>query len=175
MPYQIKIVPIEIPVLKKQSDVLDKFIFYAVEQEMRYTIKEMVRLELKKSADNWQRKPVFRGTFNKAQWTLTIQPTGPNKEKWFWVSYGTKPHAFGPKRQRHLVFPKNYTPSTSPDIPGQWGKTHRRYGTTIRTNWVRNPGIKARNFEDFVVEKMEPKIQTLIELAIRKALKDVIG
>jgi hypothetical protein len=123
--------------------------------------------------DNWEHKPkiVSEFTHQKTQLKLVVKPSGTNKRYWVFVSRGTSEKVYGPKRAPVMTVRLGYVPKTAPGGvfrgPGSYS------GEVVYTTMVgaKKPWkIKARHFEENIVDKFERNIFLFMGFAVQKVL-----
>lgn len=124
-----------------------------IDSVMRNKTKEDLRKLFKRTIAGWKSYPIFRGTINKSTnyyIRLAFRPTGEHKQKWIWVSRGTRPHMIYPRGNYRLRFRSRYTPSTR--VGSIDSQANRKFGPIITPNFVSHPGTEARDFEGQIID-----------------------
>lgn len=133
---------------------------------------------------NWKNKPHFSAEIKitREAASLSVEPKGPNRELWIWVSRGTG--LYGPKKQRYwirpkgrrrggadiLAFPSLYLPKTSPRGPS-YGGPGKSSGPTRFSRGHKHPGIKPRNFEAAWARWGRGPVRRILENAARRGAR----
>lgn len=127
--------------------------------------------------ENWENKPHFAAELKvtREAATVHIEPKGPNRELWLWVSRGTKPHKIRPKGKARggsdvLAFPSLYTPKTSPRGPS-YGGSGKASGDTVFAAAVDHPGTRARHFEEAWARWSRKPVKRILENAMRRGAR----
>lgn len=99
-----------------------------------------------------------------SQWVvnLKVHIDGPplGQKKWWWITKGTK--------VRYAVMTKPFKAKTKFRVISSYvGKGHMRY---IDPHIMR-PGIRAREFDDEINERMEKKVDSRLDTELKRALK----
>ena len=135
--------------------------------------------ELEKFVANWEHKPEFaaRKFITADSISVTVYPTGANKQIYTWVSGGTKgPYDITPKNGPFLWFvsrgrgTKSYIAKTGPGA-AWYGGPGISVGNLRRVKAVSHPGIKPREFEKKVREQQKPWFAARMESAWKRAIR----
>lgn len=166
------IIPIYLPagyITRKWKRIEDDLEVY-----LRGPVRQTVRNWLYLTITGWKEKPFFRGTFTSygGQFmSMYVYPVGGmNRMKWIYVSKGVKGHYIRAVRAPQLVYNQGYRARTQPE--GRWGIAGggRTYGPQVKRKQVWWPGIEPRNFEDYIVKKIEKEIVLGVRLVIVRAV-----
>jgi len=120
---------------------------------------------------NWNGQPVFQSTTKIVGGALVVhcKPTGPNAQKWIWVSQGTKPHTIKPKNSPVLIFSTGYQPKTKPG--NFFAGPGLSEGPTVVARSVNHPGTEPRNFEKKWIEWVKAWWPDEARALIKKGLR----
>lgn len=121
-----------------------------------------IQKDMKSATQTWNHKPDFPIEFRYLQYKMWIQvvPQGKHKDKWKFVSRGTK--------IRHALMSKDFKAKTR---PGSLRSTAGRGGVVAVSRSIRKDGIKARSFEEQILEKHEKDIRRAAADVVKKALR----
>lgn len=121
---------------------------------------------------NMQRKPVRTWTGDKPDWKGKVQKRGVNfrltiemqgstfaRKKWWWLDQGTK--------DRYATMTKDFKPKTEHRVIGSKAG---RGGVAYVSVHVPRPGIQAREWNDEIKKRLEPRVQKKLDTAITRAL-----
>lgn len=125
---------------------------------------------------DWKNQPEFKARkFITSDYIkVRVFPAGPNKDKWIWVSRGTKgPYPIPKSGPSLLSFSLGYSARTKPR-----GRAHVGSGTAsgpavIGVMQVQHPGIKAREFEEVIAENNKPWFSRTMENAWRRIIRSL--
>lgn len=144
----------------------------ATEAYMRGPLRSMLISDFNATTERWDHKPSFRGEYT-TPYTIRKQvsvfPVGRYSLNWARISEGTATRSIVPRRAPMLVFPRYYTPHTSPYRTGSYGGPGLRHGPTVRTLKVRAHSIAPRKFTRTIAKQREKEI--LLEL---KAITEAV-
>lgn len=157
---------------------LNKIALQELEDALEETKTAMVKSHELVVAD-WKNQPGFaaRKFIRPDSLSITVFPTGENKDIWIYVDQGTKPHQIPervPKRAKALKFQAGgeYVPKTKANpartVSGG-GKVVG--GETVfaqRAAAYTHPGSEARNFTKEIAEDIEPDFKRVTENAFRQ-------
>lgn len=147
-----------------------------VKQTMERETKPMLIEYHERITNEWDgEKPVFkaRKVVNKDAIAVYVWATGgKGKDKWKWLTEGTKPHKIRPKKPGGvLAFPSGYTPRTRPGAGGQYKGPGKSSGDTVFAKEVDHPGNKPRPFPKVIARWAKPKFVKQINNAIRRGIR----
>lgn len=147
-----------------------------VARTMERETKPMLLDYHKRIVDEWSgEKPVFkaRKVITKDYIAIDVYPTGgKGKDKWIWLTQGTKPHVIVPKREGGiLAFPLGYKPRTKAGASGQYKGPGKANGKTVYAKKVNHPGTKPRHLTEAIARWAKPKFTKQIENAIRRGVR----
>lgn len=154
-----------------KPNVALKVIEDAVDKE----VKPLILSRFKRVVKGWDGEPEFkaRKKVTQSEITLFVFPSGPNADKWRFVSGGTKPHIIVPKAPGYpLRFQWGGKGSYKAKTTTRGG--HRGPGKVVGANEVRfmkvkHPGNKPRNFEKHIARWTKPKIKRILDNAMKRA------
>jgi hypothetical protein len=138
-----------------------------VEGALKGNVKNRLRKAMLKRVANWETRPNFRSRFSKPANTfgqIIVFPSGPGRDKWLWVSRGTKRVTRYPVRSRFLIFRTGYSPKTG--VGNVYGGPGRRHGPLIRRT-AATSGIPARNFEEHILDEEAESIVNDLSVALQ--------
>jgi hypothetical protein len=129
-----------------------------LERYLRFDAGPMLIGDLNKTVANWRGKPTFVQKYSepRGNMQLDVFPTGKNTLKWKRVSEGTGPRIITAKPGKMMVFPRNYTPKTTPR--GRYGGPGRKSGPIQKALTVMHE-IEPRKFTIIIKEKREDQIE----------------
>jgi hypothetical protein len=148
----------------------------AIYQTMTTKVKPQLRFAMERRTTGWKKKPLIVGVYRRGtnEITLTVYPskTAGNHLKWLWVTNGTRARAIYARKPGGSLAVQSYTPHTTSS--GRYGGSGERWG---EINFVPGvvegyPGIKARNFETYIVKQEGKSIVNTMKIAIYNAVKD---
>lgn len=142
-----------------------------VRAEVRNSARRMatqIKQDFDKTVKTWTRKPKFEKITSTAGGNVAVL-VGTDNEIYGYVSRGTKPHRIEPKNAPFLVFQTGYKAKTTPNVIGSTvgGPT----GPTVRAKGVTHPGTDARNFDEVITKKWEPRFKREMEAAMKRGLR----
>ena len=147
-----------------------------VERTLDKTVKPELLREFESVVENWEHKPGFaaRKSIRGRDIEVSVYPTGKHKKIWQYVSEGTRPHKIRPRWAKALRFqwggPGSYQPKTTVR-PTTWGGPGTvSGGKTVYRQEVDHPGTEARNLEQFIGKRYQPKFVMHIQRAITQGL-----
>lgn len=169
------------PKASKPGPVFDK-ILSAVENEMRANSKDIIKREMGKRVKNWGTKPEFAGRYSRiggVVGSMYVFPRGggmtlsgaSGRDLWTFVSLGTRDRPIVPRNKPQLIFRRGYKARTAPG--NVYGRSSSRFGPVIKTTLVRHHSIKARKFEEHIVN--DAQVVTQIVRGMQAAIKAVPG
>ncbi len=138
--------------------------------------KPMLIKRFNRVVANWSGKPTFKARkfVRVDKMWIDVFPAGEHKDKWKWVSRGTRPHKIAARNAPMLAFmwggPGSYKPKTTPGGgyggPGAvvGGKMHFRKS-------VNHPGNAPREFEEKIAKEAKPEFSRLMENAWRRIIR----
>ena len=86
-----------------------------------------------------------------------------------YVDEGTKPHLIFAKNAKALAFPSAYSAKTTPKTIGS--QAGGGSGSTLFRPYVEHPGTEARQFDQTIRDKWEPKFKKAMEAAMKAGAK----
>jgi len=128
---------------------------------------------------DWKSDVSFRAAkyIRKDKMWVTVFPVGADREIWFYVDLGTKPHTIPervPKKGKALAFMAGgtYKPKTlaSPARLGSGGGTVTG-GTKVvvaRAKAYKHPGSEGRHFTEKIAEDIQPSFKREVENAFKR-------
>jgi len=101
---------------------------------------------------------------------VTVFPVGADREVWFYVDQGTKPHPIAAKRAPYLVFQAgNYVPKTlAKPARTVSGGGQVRNPQWVKTKRVQHPGSEGRHFTQTIAEDIQPSFKAEVEKAFKR-------
>jgi len=124
---------------------------------------------------NWDHKPEFKARkhYSADDLRIDVYPAGQHKDKWIWVSGGTRGGYKIPKGgSGYLAFQTGYKPKTKP--PGKFGGPGTYTGPWVRgVMQVTHPGIEPRNFEKVIADDEKQWYSKQVENAWRRILRAI--
>lgn len=126
---------------------------------------------LGKTVSTWKQKPTFKTDVSLLFDSLVAftHPAGNEKgiQRFAWVNNGVAPHIIRPKRAGVLRFRTGYVAAST---VGKFrsGRSFR-FGPRVSAKIVRHSGIQARGWTTLIVERRQPKFETRMIKAMRKA------
>lgn len=155
-----------------------------LETELGGAMNGIIRRSLKSSFEarvaEWQKRPGFKSTFDKRTrkggltgFSLKVEPFGPNRKIWIWVSAGTKEHRIpkaGRKRLRIRGGIGGYSPKTRPGNQYRGTGYYNESGTFFAYT-VKHPGMEPRMFEKHIAEENTRLIVNEITQAVARAMR----
>lgn len=167
------IIPIYLPAgyISRKWDRIEK----DLTAYLKGPVKELIRNWLYLTVTGWRNKPFFRSTFSfygGSFMSIYVYPVGGfNRMKWVYISRGVAGRWIYARRAPYLVYQQGYRARTQPG--GQWGIAGggRYYGPIIkgRTS-VWWDGIEARDYEGFIVNKINKQVVLGVKTIIVKAV-----
>lgn len=140
----------------------------AIEKEMRQTTGPQITKLFEQTIEGWENQPRFATNIH--NWAQEVRvKVATTSDIYAYVNNGTPAHTITPRRSPFLRFQPGYIAATRPRMLGS-GKP-RRFGTALSTMMVRHPGIKAREFDQEIAEKVEPDFFADMQLAIARTVK----
>lgn len=128
-----------------------------------------MKKDFESTTKTWNHKPTFTvDVSTKGQGPAVL--VGTSDEIYGYVNDGTKPHDIYPKKAKVLRFQSGYSAKTSPGVIGS--SSGGASGPTMFSRHVRHPGTKARNFDETIEKKWQPKFKREMEEAMAKATKE---
>jgi hypothetical protein len=125
---------------------------------------------------DWSGKPQFKARkFIRVDkiW-ITVFPAGPNKDKWIWVSRGTKgPYPIPKAGPSFLSFVLGYSARTKPRGQAHVGSGTATGPAVAGIMQVQHPGIEAREFEEVIKEDNEEWYSRTMENAWRRIIRSL--
>ena len=147
----------------------------AVRSEIKKALKQRtapdLRRTFKKTVRGWKHKPVFsqKFTFRSHSLSTTVFASGPNKNQYAIVNFGSPSHRIEPKGGGLLRFRPGYRAGTRPRVLSSRSK--QRSGAFVTARAVNHPGFDAREFDIAVSEDAEPRFESDIQNAIGDGAK----
>ena len=151
-----------------------------IELLLKGVVKEVVKKPMKQTVKGWKNPPQMVGrysTFQGAAGSMHVFPrdqgegfgssTPGRKANWTRVSQGTRGRTITATRAPYLVIRK-YQPHTRPGSYKSSGPGFYVNSTRYLAKSVWNPGIRARNFEELIVQEIKPSIIALFDASFRK-------
>lgn len=86
-----------------------------------------------------------------------------------YVDEGTRPHLIFAKNAKSLAFPSAYTAKTTPRVIGS--RAGGGSGEKVFRPYVEHPGTEARQLDQTIREKWEPKFKRAMEQAMKAGAK----
>jgi len=125
---------------------------------------------------DWSGKPDF-----KARKFITLDyikvnvfPAGANKQKWIWVSRGTKGPYLIPKAGPGLLaFTMGYSARTKPVGQHHVGSGTATGDSVVMFGQVEHPGIEARLFEETIAKEQKQWYAKTMENAFRRIIRSL--
>lgn len=153
----------------------------SIADEMLDTAEEKSKPDLielhEARVEDWDANITFkaRKTLDREGLKVHVWPTGPDAERWVWVTEGTPERDIEPREPGGvLVFPSLYVPKTTPG--GGYGGPGSSGGDLIFTTIVRDHSIAARHFEKHIKKEYQPTFSRDMENASRRgARKTKVG
>jgi hypothetical protein len=160
-----------------------RFANYAeVKKELAKTLDRVVKPHFIRRFDlvvmNWKHQPDFKARkfIRPDKIWLNVFPAGDKEDKdiYFFVTKGTKPHRIAARRAPRLAFMwggvGSYKPKTAPR--GKIGGPGIIVGGTLhRPVAVQHPGTEARDFEGVIAEDEKRWYSRTMENAWRRAIR----
>ena len=152
-------------------------------KEIERVLDERVKPALVKShekvVEDWTTKITFqaRKVIKPDVITVYVYPTGENKNIWYYVDQGTKPHPITPKKPGGmLVFPwggpGSYVSKTlAKPARTVVGGGYVRNPQTVRAKRVQHPGTEGRNFTGQIANEIKPDFKREMENAFRRTAR----
>lgn len=142
--------------------------------ELNKELKELGRSaenELAKPTRQWDNPPQFKSDFSggTSRIVLIVHPVGAQAAKYERIDFGTPARVIRPNRKKVLRFRPRYLASTIPNR--LWSRAARRSGDFVYARYVHNPGIRARNFTQQALKKVNPEFRRRIENLIRREVR----
>lgn len=121
---------------------------------------------------DWKSDVGFRAAkyIRKDRMWVTVFPVGADREIWFYVDLGTKPHLITAKRAPYLTFQAgNYVPKTL----AKPARTVSGGGQVKNAQWVKaktvqHPGSEGRHFTKQIAEDIQPSFKREVENAFKR-------
>jgi len=139
-------------------------------------VKKKFVAEFENVVSDWSGPPKFKArafiTFDYIK--INVFPSGANKDKWIWVSRGTRgPYPIPKGGPGFLAFTLGYSARTKPR-----GQHHVGSGTAsgpqvFGVMQVMHPGIKAREFEEVIAEDNKEWYSRTMENAWRRIIRSL--
>lgn len=142
-------------------------------------IGKEIRLDYRSTTATWEGvKPAFEidTSITANRYRIYVGPrglSGKGRQKWLWVSEGTKAHDIaagvisGKGKKKALAFPGTFTAKTIPGVigsgPGASG------GETVVRRIVHHPGTKPRKFDKVIGKKWRPLVFKRMQSAMKRA------
>jgi hypothetical protein len=121
---------------------------------------------------NWKSDVGFRAAkyIRKDRMWVTVFPVGSDREVWFYVDLGTKPHTITAKRGPYLTFQAgNYVPKTlAKPARTVSGGGQVRNAQWVKTKRVQHPGSEGRGFTKQIAEDIQPSFKSEVENAFKR-------
>lgn len=133
--------------------------------------------EFKGVVSDWKGKPDFKARkfIRPDKIWIDVFPSGKNKQKWIWVSRGTRgPYRIPKAGPGFLAFNLGYSARTKPR-----GRAHVGSGTASGPLVIgimqvkKHPGIEAREFEEVIAEDEKPWFSRTMENAWRRIIRSL--
>lgn len=124
--------------------------------------------DLKRVVKTWKKKPTFTYKRQRRGASETFS-TQVNDPRWKWLNDGTPPRRIVPVRAKRLRFMSGYEPATAPNRI--ISKQARSFGDTVYSLGVDHPGIKARNFNQRLSKRNQPKFKQFMQDALKESIK----
>ena len=125
-----------------------------------------MRTDLEKTTRTWKHKPIF---------TIRIDTKGDalvsvftDSLIYYFVSHGTEPHIIKPRRKKVLAFNVPFTAKTKVRWIGS--RNGSRGKLQVFSKGVMHPGTEAREYDQVVTDKSQPKFEILMQRRIDNAI-----
>lgn len=124
--------------------------------------------DFKATTATWKHKVAFTKI-------VSIEPSpieilvGTDDEIYRYVDEGTRPHLIFAKNAKVLAFPSAYSAKTAPRVIGS--QAGGGSGPTLFRPYVEHPGTEARQFDQTIRDKWDPKFKRAMEQAMKAGAK----
>lgn len=151
-----------------------------IERTLRGPVKDRIKRAMQARVTNWRTQPQIVGVYsnpdpNTRQMYVYPRAGGmrtPNgksgRDLWIMISGGTKGKLIVPKKAKRLRVRHGYNPKTMPS--NVYGLSSSYSGGTTYPLAAPWPGIKARNFEDFIAKQEGDYVKGLLEANIKRVI-----
>lgn len=129
-----------------------------------------IEKEYEATIENWSSAPEFKSTMLEPSGAIILQvaPYGRGKQKWRWVSEGTRKRVITAKSPNKMMrFPRNYAPKTV--RYGPYGGSGAKTGPIVLAKRVTHQ-IKPRLFSLQIVRNVTPSIRRDVTRIVRRTL-----
>lgn len=147
-----------------------------LEKVLTNPVKKHFVEEFEWVVDDWKGKPKFkaRAFITLDYIKVNVFPAGPNKQKWIWVSRGTKGPYMIPKAGPGLLaFTVGYQPRTWPVGYHHLGSGTATGESIVIFKQIEHPGIKARLFEEDIAKHEKQWYARTMERAFRQIIRSL--
>lgn len=125
---------------------------------------------------DWSGKPEFKARkfVTADSIKVNVFPAGEHKDKWIWVSRGTRgPYPIPKGGPGLLAFTLGYSARTRPRGQAHVGSGTASGPSVIGIMQVQHPGIEAREFEEVIAEEYKPEFSRTMENGWRRVIRSL--
>src|SRR4030042_951153 len=119
-------------------------------------VSKDILLEFEITTATWEHQVKFEREISVGPNSIDVL-VGTDDEIYGYVNGGTRAHVILPKGDYPLKFQAGYSAKTTPGLISS--KSGGPYGEVVFARGVIHPGTEARNFDENIAKKMEPKFK----------------
>lgn len=157
---------IELTAILPKGDIINVKQLMGVIRGAGVEVGRGMRTDLEKTTRTWKHKPIF---------TIRIDTKGDalvsvftDSLIYYFVSHGTEPHIIKPRRKKVLAFNVPFTAKTKVRWIGS--RNGSRGKLQVFSKGVMHPGTEAREYDQVVTDKWQPKFEILMQRRIDNAI-----
>ena len=157
---------IELTAILPKGDIINVKQLMGVIRGAGVEVGRGMRTDLEKTTRTWKHKPIF---------TIRIDTKGDalvsvftDSLIYYFVSHGTEPHIIKPRRKKVLAFNVPFTAKTKVRWIGS--RNGSRGKLQVFSKGVHHPGTEARDYDDVLSKKWQPKFEILMQRRIDNAI-----